>query len=104
MAFIAFSSYPIPAIAGIVRFKRLTDAMKVFFLFCLFTCVEIGGEYVLSRNHMNNTFFSNYFFLIESAFIFIVYFFSIESKRIKQIISMLALLFFLYLDHRQNIV
>ncbi|MGA9407839.1 MAG: hypothetical protein WBW71_11975 [Bacteroidota bacterium] len=94
MAFIAFFSYPIPVVAGIARFKRLTDAMKVLFLFCLFSCLVAGAECVLSLNHMNNTFLSNYSFLIESAFIFVIYFFSIDSKRIKQINSVLAALFF----------
>ena len=93
IALIAASSYIVPAIAGILRFKRLNNAMKVFLLFCFFACVEIGGEYELGRKHINNTFLSNYSLLIESAFIFTVYFLSIATKKIKQIISTLALIF-----------
>ena len=93
IAYISSSSYVIPVIAGITRFKRLNNAMKVFLLFCVSTCAEIGGEYVLSRNHTNNAFLSNYFVLLESAFIFTVYFLSVRSKRTKQVISILAVFF-----------
>src|SRR5208283_163223 len=93
IAIVAGCSFPIPVIAGIVRFKRLCNAMKVFLLFCIITCTEIVGEYVLGRKHINNTFLSNYSFLIESACIVKVYLLSVESKKVKQIIFALALLF-----------
>jgi len=93
IGYVASSSYLIPAIAGMVRFNRLNNAMKVFLLFCCFGCIDIGEEIVLSHKHMNSAFLANYFILGESAFIFTVYFFSIGSKRIKQMISTLAVLF-----------
>jgi len=93
IAYVSCYSSVIPTIAGIVRLKRLNNAMKIFLLFCIFTCAEIGEEYALGHKHVNNAFLSNYSDLSDSAFIFTVYFFSIESKRIKQIISTLAVLF-----------
>ena len=92
-AIVACCSFPIPVIAGIVRFKRLNGAMKVFLLLCIITCAEVVGEYVLGQKHINNTFLSNYSFLIESVCIVIVYLLSVESKKVKQIICALALLF-----------
>ncbi len=93
IAIVAGYSFTIPVIAGIVRFKHLSNAMKVFLLFCIITCAEVVGEYVLGRKHINNTFLSNYSFLIESAIIVTVYLLSVESKKVKQIIFALALLF-----------
>ncbi len=94
IAFVAMYSYLIPAIAGIVRFRRLSNAMLVFLLFCIFACSDVGEGYTLAHNHVHNAFLSNYYILGESAFIFAVYFLSIESKKIRQIISTLAFLFF----------
>ncbi len=102
LAAISACVYPIPAVAGMVRFKRLSNAMKVFLLFCVLACAEIGGELLLGRKRMNNTYLSNYSFLMEPVFVFTVYFLSMESKRTKQIISTLAF-FFVSLDGRQNI-
>jgi hypothetical protein len=93
LAVVAAFSFPIPVIAGIVRFKRLSTAMRVFLLFCIFALAEIVGEYVLGRKNINNTFLSNYSFLIETAFIVTVYLLSVESKKVKQIIVVSALLF-----------
>jgi hypothetical protein len=93
IGYVADFSFVIPAIAGIIRFKHLSNAMKVFLLFCSFACVDVAGEMVLSHKNTNNAFLANYFVLGECAFIFTVYFFSIGSKKIKQIISSLAFLF-----------
>jgi hypothetical protein len=93
MAHVTSSSFLLPVIAGIARFKRLSIAMKIFLLFCFSTCTEIAGEYVLSWKHINNSFLSNYDSLLESAFIFTVYFLSIKNIRTKQIISALAVFF-----------
>jgi len=93
IGYIANASYLIAAIAGIIRFRHLSDAMKVFFLFCFYGCVDIIIEILLARKHTNNSFLANYFVLGECAFIFTVYFFSIGSKKTKQIISILAFLF-----------
>ena len=93
IGYIANASYLIAAIAGIIRFKHLSDAMKVLFLFCFFGCVDIIIEILLARKRTNNSFLANYFVLGECAFIFTVYFFSIGSKKTRQIISILAFLF-----------
>ncbi len=94
IAYVSAALYTIPAIAGILRFRRLNNAMKVFLLLSLFSCVEISIEYVLGRNHINNASLSNDSYPIESAFICAVYILSAGRKTIKQIISMLALLYF----------
>ncbi|MGA7160861.1 MAG: hypothetical protein WBZ48_07655 [Bacteroidota bacterium] len=91
--YLANSSYAIPAIAGIVRYKRMGKAMRIFLLFCLLGCLDISAEIMLGKKNINNAFLSNYFVLAESAFIFTVYFFSIKSQRARQIISALAFLF-----------
>ena len=91
--YVANSSYAIPALAGIVRYKRLSTAMRVFLLFCFLGCLDLSAEIMLGRKNVNNAFLSNYFVLAESAFIFTVYFLSIQSKKARQVISALSFLF-----------
>ena len=81
------------AIAGIVRFRRLNNAMKVFSIFCGLTCLMEIFELILSRKNINNTFISNYYVLVEVIFVSIVYLISLGNKRMQRIISALTLLF-----------
>ena len=81
------------AIAGIVRFRRLNNAMKVFSIFCGLTCLMEIFELILNRKHINNTFISNYYVLVEVIFVSVVYLLSLGNKRMQRIISALALLF-----------
>jgi len=81
------------AIAGIVRYKRLNNAMKVFSVFCVLTCLMEIFELILNRKHINNTFISNYYVPAEMIFISFVYLLSLANKRMQRIISALALLF-----------
>ncbi|MGA7161372.1 MAG: hypothetical protein WBZ48_10245 [Bacteroidota bacterium] len=93
IAYIAAVSYSIPTIAGSFRFKHLSNAMKALLLFCFFSCVEVGVEYVLGRKHINNSFLSNYSNLIEPSLISAVYFLSVKNKMTKDVILLLAFLF-----------
>lgn len=93
IAYVATISYSIPAIIGIARFRHLSDAMKVLLLLCIFSCLEIVGEFALGHNHLNNAFLSNDFVPIETAFICAAYLLSVEQKMIKRIIFALALVY-----------
>ena len=81
------------AIAGIARFRRLNNAMKVFSIICGLTCLMEIFELILNRKHINNTFISNYYVLVEVIFVSVVYLLSLGNKRMQRIISALALLF-----------
>ena len=87
------ASYLFTAIAGIVRYKRLNNAMKVFSIFCGLTCLMEIFELILSRKHINNTFISNYYVPVELIFICTVYLLSIGNKKMQRTISALTLLF-----------
>jgi hypothetical protein len=93
LAFISSLTYLIPAIAGIWRFKRLERPMKMFLLLCVWSCIEATAEYILGMKHINNSFLINYYFLIDSLFLSVVYSYSIEDKRTKRTILVLAILF-----------
>lgn len=67
--------------------------MKMFFLLCVWSLIEVTAEYILSMKHINNYFLINYYFLIDSLFLSVVYSYSIEDKRTKRIILILAMLF-----------
>ena len=67
--------------------------MKMFFLLCVLSLIEVTAEYILSVKHINNSFLINYYFLIDSLFLSVVYLYSIEDKRTKRIILILAILF-----------
>jgi hypothetical protein len=81
------------AIAGIIRFRRLNNAMKVFSILCGLTSLMEIFELILNRKHINNTFISNYYVLVEVIFVSIVYLLSLGNKRMQRIISALTLLF-----------
>lgn len=93
LAFISLLTYLIPPLAGIWRFKRLTRPMKMFFLLCVWSLIDVTAGYILSMKHINNSFLINYYFLIDSLFLSVVYSLSIEDKRTKRIILILAILF-----------
>jgi hypothetical protein len=93
LAFISSLTYLIPPLAGIWRFKRLDRPMKLFFLLCVWSLIEVTAEYILSVNHINNSFLINSSFLIDTLFLSVVYSNSTEDKRIKRIILILAILF-----------
>lgn len=93
LALISALTYLIPPLAGIWRFKQLDRAMKMFFLLCACSLLEVAAEYILSVRHINNSFLINYYFLIDSLFLSVVYSYSIEDKRTKRIILILAILF-----------
>ena len=93
LAHISTLTYLIPLLAGIWQFKRLDRPMKMFFLLCVLSLIEVTAEYILSVKHINNSFLINYYFLIDSLFLSVVYLYSIEDKRTKRIILILAILF-----------
>jgi hypothetical protein len=93
LAFISSLTYLIPAIAGIWRFKRLERPMKVFLLLCVWSCIETTAEYILSLRHINNSFLINYYFLIDSLFLSILYSYATEDKRTKRSFFFLTLIF-----------
>jgi hypothetical protein len=93
LAFISALTYLIPPLAGIWRFKRLDRPMKMFFLLCVWSLIDVITEYILSVKHINNYFLINYYFLLDSLFLSVVYSYSIEDKRTKRIILILAMLF-----------
>ncbi len=93
LARIASVSYLIPLLVGLWRFRSLDRSMKIFFLLCVWSCVEIVAEYMLSVRHINNTFIINYFLLIDALFLFLLYLFSTDDRRTKRNIFILALLF-----------
>lgn len=93
LAYIATFTYLIPLLAGILRFKWLDRSMKIFFLLCVWSCVEVFAEYMLSVRGINNAFIINYFFLIDPLPLFVLYLFSIDDRKIRRNIFILAFLF-----------
>jgi hypothetical protein len=93
LAYIASFTYLIPLLAGISRFEWLDRTMRIFFLLCVWSCVEVFAEYMLSVRDINNAFIINYFLLIDALFLFVLYLFSIGDRRIRRNIFVLALLF-----------
>ncbi len=93
LAHIASFSNLIPLLAGIWRFSSLDRSMKIFVLICVWSCLEVLAEYMLSVRYINNTFIINYFFLIDALLLFVLYLFSIDDRRIMRNIFILAMLF-----------
>ena len=93
LAHISALTYLIPVLAGTWQFKRLDYPMKIFFLLCVLSLIGVAIEYILSIKHINNSFLINYYFLLDSLFLSVVYSYSIEDKRTKRIILILTMLF-----------
>ncbi|HTR82652.1 MAG TPA: hypothetical protein VMM58_13565 [Bacteroidota bacterium] len=93
MSLAAGSASLLPLSVGIVRYKKLSTAMKVFLLFCLLTCLEIVAEFILSYRGINNLFLGNSSFPVETAFIAAVYAFALEGKKVRGVIITLGGIF-----------
>jgi len=92
-ALVAIGSYFIPSGVGIARFKTCSLNIKLVIVFCCFMCSEVVVELFLSLNHINNIFLSNLSFLVEPAFLSVIYIFSVEKKRTRNLLGGLAVLF-----------
>ena len=93
LAYIASLTYLIPAIAGVWRFKKLERPMRFFSFFCVWSCLEAGAEFILSKYHINNYFLINTYFLIDFLLLSILNSYSTEDKRTKRIVLILAIIF-----------
>ena len=87
------SSFVLPAISGIMRYKRLDAAMKVFALLCILYFALETVEYFLAIMRINNTSESNYFVPIEVVTMCVVYVLSTQRKRIKTTLSVITAAF-----------
>lgn len=85
-------SFFMPTAAGIVRFKQLDRSIKVFVLFCIYSCIELSIEYVLGVKHINNTLLINYGFLIETLFPVVVCMLAVEERGVRRVIGALGIL------------
>jgi len=93
MDLIVISSFVFPVTAGIMRYRRLDAAMKVFALFCIFYFAVEIVEFILAIMHTNNTSESNYFVPIEVMTMCVVYVLSTKNKRIKKVLSIITAVF-----------
>jgi hypothetical protein len=93
LAYIASFTYLIPLLAGISRFKWLDRTMRIFLLLCVWSCLEVFAEYMVGVMKSNNASVINYSFLTDPLFLFVLYFFSIDDRKIRRNIFILALLF-----------
>jgi hypothetical protein len=90
---IHFIGYVIPATAGIIRFPRLSRAMRILTLLCVLACIDIAAQYLVALWGMKNYFISDYYRVIEVSLLCVVFYLSTVSKGTRIVLRGLGILF-----------
>ena len=90
---IHFIGYVVPATAGIIRFPRLSRAMRILTLLCVLACIDIAAQYLVALWGMKNYFLSDYYRVIEVSLLYAVFHFSLTLKRPRIVLRALGILF-----------
>ncbi len=84
-----------PLIVGLVRYRNLDRAMKLFTVFCALGVLNILLEFLLSLLSIRNYFLSDVYFLIEVPFIALIYRGFITRPSTRRILTAFTVLFIL---------
>lgn len=95
MAHVAAGSSLLPAVVGIMRYKELDRAMKLFTVFCALGVLNLALELVLALLGIRNYFLSDLYLLVEVPFIALIYHRSIGKSSTTRICQVLTLVFIL---------
>jgi hypothetical protein len=90
---IHFIGYVVPATAGIIRFPRLSRAMRILTLLCVLACIDIAAQYLVALWGMKNYFLSDYYRVIEVSLLCVVFYLSSVSKGTRIVLRVLGILF-----------
>jgi hypothetical protein len=90
---IHFIGYVVPATAGIIRFPRLSRAMRILTLLCVLACIDIAAQYLVALWGMKNYFLSDYYRVIEVSLLCVVFYLSSVSKGTRKVLRVLGILF-----------
>jgi hypothetical protein len=86
-------SFLVPATTGILRFSKLDKAMRVLAVLCVLACINIGAQLLVGLWGLKNYFVSNFYRIVEVSLFCAVYFFSVGSKAVRNVLKVLAVLF-----------
>jgi hypothetical protein len=90
---IHLASFLIPACVGVTKFATLNKAMRILAVLCLLACVDVTLQVFLSMKYVTNYFISDYYRVIETSLLCAVFYFSAASKRVKNVLRVLGILF-----------
>lgn len=93
MAHVAGGSSLLPAIVGMIRYRKIDKAMKLFAVFSVVGVLNLGLELILGMFKIRNYFLSDLYFLIEVPFIAAIYYMSIAAPFARRILRISSLLF-----------
>jgi len=93
MGYVAAGSYVVPAAAGLIRFKALNTAMKVFAGLSVLTFLEIVAQYCVALMGHSNYYVINSYAAIECAGFLTVFILSSGTKVIRRILTFSIVLF-----------
>jgi hypothetical protein len=86
-------SFLVPATAGVTKFAKLNKAMRFLAILCCLACVDVALQLFLGMRYMRNYFVSDYYRVIETSLLCAVFYFSAASRRVKNVLRVLGILF-----------
>jgi hypothetical protein len=87
-------SFLVPATAGIMRFARTNRAMRILAVLCVFACLDAAGQLFLALRHVKNYIVSDYYAVVETSLLCAVFYFSVTSKEVRNVLRILGVAFF----------
>ncbi len=90
---IHLASFLIPASAGVTKFRTLNKAMRILAVLCLFACLDVILQVLLSMRNVKNYFISDYYRVIETSFLCAVFYYSVAPKGVRDVLRGLGIIF-----------
>jgi hypothetical protein len=92
---ICLLTYVIPAVVGIIRFRKLAYPMRILSALCVVALLEIILARFVGHLRIKNYFVSEFYMVVEVTFIYAVYYLYATSLKQKLMIATPGILFFL---------
>lgn len=85
--YVAAGTFLIPAAVGLARYTNLDKAMRLFAVFSLVACINVALEYVLASLKIRNYILADIYYLVEIAFVAIIYHLSVAGKATRTLLN-----------------
>ena len=93
--YVSIVTFLIPAVVGLIRFKKLMFPMRLLSVLCVLALIEAWFGLYVGHLKIRNYFVSDFYVAAESSFIFAIYYVSVAPGKKKLTIAALGVLFFL---------
>jgi len=87
LGYVAAGAVFVPAAVGIARYKLLDQAMKLFTVFSLTSCLSVSAAFILGLFKIKNYIVSDIYHLVEVPFLALIYHTAIASASVRRILK-----------------